>query len=129
MAAILIEEGYWRNSQFSIAKYYGEIDVTIGGEKIRYVIVNKEGKDIFECSLEAEKAGRKKAIEPGEPADLVDKRYVPAYRKMGRKAFIEMIEEQEELTPELANKLADEYKQSKEKYVPEIDFVKKEGLL
>lgn len=116
MAAILMEEEYWRNSQFSIAKYYGVIEVKIGGEKIRYVIVNKEGKDIFECSLEAEKAGRDKAIEPGEPADLVDRRYVPAYRKMGREAFIKMLEEQEELTPELANKLADEYKQSKEKY-------------
>ena len=115
MAAILIEEGYWRNSQFSIAKYYGEIDVTIGGEKIRYVIVNKEGKDIFECSLEAEKAGRDKAIEPGEPADLVDKRYVPAYRKMGREAFIKMLEEQEELTPELANELAESYVKPKSK--------------
>ena len=109
MAAILMEEEFWRNSQFSIAKYYGVIDVKIGGEKIRYVIVNKEGKDIFECSLEAEKAGRDKAIEPGEPADLVDRRYVPAYRKMGREAFIKMIEEQEELTPELANELADSY--------------------
>lgn len=129
MAAILMEEGYWINSQFSIAKYYGEINMKIGGETIEYVIVNKEGKDIFECSAEAEKAGRNKAIEPGEPADLVDRRYVPAYRKMGRDAFIKMIEEQEELTPELANKLADEYKQSKEKYVPEIDFVKKEEEL
>lgn len=112
MAAILMEEEFWRNSQFSIAKYYGEIDVKIGREKIRYVIVNKEGKDIFECSAEAEKAGRNKAIEPGEPADLVDRRYVPAYRKMERKAFIEMIEEQEELTPELANKLAEKYVES-----------------
>ena len=115
MATILMEEGYWRNSQFSIAKYYGEIDVTIGGEKIRYVIVNKEGKDTFECSLEAEKAGRDKAIEPGEPADLVDKRYVPAYRKMGREAFIKMLEEQEELTPELANELAESYVKPKSK--------------
>ena len=115
MAAILMVEGYWINSQFSIAKYYGEIDVTIGGEKIRYVIVNKEGKDIFECSLEAEKAGRDKAIEPGEPADLVDKRYVPAYRKMGREAFIKMLEEQEELTPELANELAESYVKPKSK--------------
>lgn len=112
MAAILMEEGYWRNSQFSIAKYYGEIDVTIGGEKIRYVIVNKEGKDIFECSLEAEKAGRDKAIEPGEPADLVDKRYVHAYRLMGRKAFIEMIEEHQDLTPEIAMELAEKYVES-----------------
>ena len=107
-----MEEEFWRNSQFSIAKYYGEIDVKIGGEKIRYVIVNKEGKDIFECSLEAEKAGRDKAIEPGEPADLVDKRYVPAYRLMGRKAFIEMIEEHQDLTPEIAMELAEKYVES-----------------
>lgn len=115
MAAILMVEGYWRNSQFSIAKYYGEIEVKIGGETINYVIVNKEGKDIFECSLEAQKAGRDKAIEPGEPADLVDKRYVPAYRKMGREAFIKMLEEQEELTPELANELAKSYVKPKSK--------------
>ena len=30
----------------------------IGGETIKYVIVNKDGKDIFECSLEADKADR-----------------------------------------------------------------------
>lgn len=115
MAAILMEEGYWRNSQFSIAKYYGEIEVKIGGEKIRYMIVNKEGKDIFECSSEAQKAGRDKAIEPGEPADLVDKRYVPAYRKMGRKAFIEMIEEFNDLTPKMAMDLAKLYVKPKSK--------------
>lgn len=112
MAAILMEEEFWRNSQFSIAKYYGEIDVKIDGEKIRYVIVNKEGKDIFECSAEAKKAGRDKAIEPGEPADLVDRRYVPAYRLMGRKAFIEMIEEHQDLTPEIAMELAEKYVES-----------------
>ena len=115
MAAILMAEEYWRTSQFSIAKYYGAINVKIGNENIEYVIVNKEGKDIYECSIEAEKAGREKAIEPGEPADLVDKRYVPAYLKMGRDAFIKMIEEQEELTPELANKLAKSYVKPKSK--------------
>ena len=112
MATILMEEEFWRNSQFSIAKYYGEIDVKIGGEKIRYVIVNKEGKDIFECSAEAEKAGRDKAIEPGEPADLVDRRYVPAYRIMGREAFIKMIQEHQRLTPEIAMELAEKYVES-----------------
>ena len=109
MAAILMEEGYWRNSQFSIARFYGAINVKTGNENIEYIIVNKEGKDIFECSEEAQKAGREKAIEPGEPVDLLDRRYIPAYRKMGREAFIKMIEEQEELTPELANKLAESY--------------------
>ena len=115
MAAILMEEEYWRSSQFSIARFYGRINVKIGGETIEYVIVNKEGKDIFECSLEAQKAGRDKAIEPGEPADLVDKRYVPVYRKMGRKAFIEMIEEFNDLTPKMAMDLAKLYVKPKSK--------------
>lgn len=109
MAAILMEEGYWRNSQFSIAKYYGEINVKIGGETINYVIVNKEGKDIFECSEEAQKAGREKAIEPGDPVDLIDRRYIPVYRKMGREAFVKMLKEQPELTPKIAMELAKSY--------------------
>ena len=110
-----MEEEYWRNSQFSIAKYYGRINVKIGGETIEYVIVNKEGKDIFECSAEAEKAGRDKAIEPGEPADLVDKRYVPAYRMMGREAFIKMIKRHHDLTPEIAMELSEAYMKPKSK--------------
>ena len=114
MAAILMEEEYWRTSPFSIAKHFGEINVKRGGETIEYVIVNKDGKDIFECTVEAVQAGREKAIEPGEPADLVDKRYVPIYRKIGRESFIKMIQEYNDLTPELANELAEAYKQSKE---------------
>lgn len=115
MAAILMEEGFWKNSQFSIAKYYGAINVKIGGETIMYFIVNKEGKDMFECSKEAEKAGRENAIEPGEPADLVDCRYIPAYSKMGRDAFIKMIQEHQRLTPEIAMGLAKEFVESKGK--------------
>lgn len=115
MAAILMEEGFWRNSQFSIAKYYGSINVKIGNENIEYIIVNKEGKDIFECSEEAQKAGREKAIEPGEPVDLIDRRYIPVYRKMGREAFIKMIQEHQRLTPEIAMGLAKEFVESKGK--------------
>ena len=113
MAAILMEEEYWMNTQFSIVKHYGEIKIKIGSETIHYIIVNKEGKDIFECSLEAEKTGRAKAIEPGEPVDLVDRRYVPAYRMMGREAFIKMIQEHQRLTPEIAMELAKKYVESK----------------
>ena len=86
-------EEYWATSQFSIARYYGRIKV--GG--IEYIIVNKEGKDVFELSVEAEKAGREKAIEPGEPCDLIDKRYQPIYRKVGRDKFIEWVKEGLEL--------------------------------
>ena len=93
MNTILMTEEYWATSQFSIARYYGRIKV--GG--IEYIIVNKEGKDVFELSVEAEKAGREKAIEPGEPCDLIDKRYQPIYRKVGRDKFIEWVKDGLEL--------------------------------
>jgi hypothetical protein len=80
-------EDYWASSQLSVARYYGR--VKIDGHE--YIIVNKEGKDIFQCSVEAKKAGREKAIEPGEPADLVRKDFVPHYRKLGRDKFLEVL--------------------------------------
>lgn len=86
-------EEYWASSPYSIARYYGGIKI----RGVEYIIVNKEGKDLFECSEEAEKAGREKAIEPGEPADLIDKRYKPIYRKVGREKFIEWVKEGLEL--------------------------------
>lgn len=98
---ILMTEEYWANSQLSVVRYTGGMQCN----GIRYIICNKEGKDIFECSLEAEKAGRK-AIEPGEPCDLIDERYLPVYRKLGRDNFIKLIREHEDLTPEKAFELA-----------------------
>lgn len=80
-------EEYWANSQLSIVRHTGRI--TLNGHE--YVIVNKEGKDIFECSIEADRAGREKAIEPGEPADLCRTDFVPLYRKMGREKFIRFL--------------------------------------
>lgn len=115
MAAILMEESFWANSQFSLARYSGQIIVNIDCERIHYIIVNKEGKDIFDLSVEAEKAGRRNAIEPGEPVDLVDSRYIPAYRMMGRDAFIRMIVEHDQLSPERAMELAKEFVKSKGK--------------
>ena len=85
--AILMTEEYWVNSQLSIARYYGR--VRFSGQD--FIIVNKEGKDIFECSHEAEKEGRDKAIPAGEPADLVDVRFQKYYRKLGRDRFIEIL--------------------------------------
>lgn len=89
MSTILMTEEYWASSPYSIARYYGCIKI----RGVEYIIVNKEGKDLFECSAEAEKAGREKSIEPGEPADLIDKRYQPIYRKVGREKFIEWVKE------------------------------------
>ena len=91
-------EDYWANSQLSIVRYTGRIK----WNDITYIICNKEGKDIFQCSIEAEEEGREKAIEPGEPCDLIDQRYLPVYRKLGREKFIELIKENQDLTPEKA---------------------------
>lgn len=87
MTPILITEESWRNSQLSIARLYGRVNFD-GHE---YIIVNKEGKDLFQCSYEANKAGREMAIEPGEPADLVRRDFLPIYRKLGREKFIEVL--------------------------------------
>lgn len=109
---ILITEEYWANSQFSVVRYTGGMQMN----GVHYIICNKEGKDIYECSLEAEKAGRDKAIEPGEPCDLIDTRYLPVYRKMGRDKFIELLKEHQDLTLEKAFELAGiEVKKSKTK--------------
>lgn len=86
---LLMTEEYWANSQFSVARYYGGINIS-GRE---YIIVNKEGKDIFECSRIAVKEGRDKAIEAGEPADLILATLQEAYRKLGRDRIIELIKE------------------------------------
>lgn len=95
-------EEYWANSQLSIARYTGSMK----WNGVAYVICNKEGKDISQCSVEAKKEGREKAIEPGEPCDLIDVRYLPVYRKLGREKFIVLIKEHQDLTPEIAFTLA-----------------------
>ena len=82
-------EKYWANSQFSIVRYYGRISYS-GHE---YVIVDKRGHDIFECSAEAQKEGREKAIAPGEPADLCRTDFVPMYRKLGREKFLQFLKD------------------------------------
>ena len=119
MAAIVMAEEYWRNSMFSIAKYYGGMKLQIGAEHISYTIVNKEGKTLLELSEEAEKAGRHMAIEPGEPADLVDNRYIPIYRELGRERFLAMIENEPIKTPEQARKLVSKYKKMEVRDVSE----------
>lgn len=89
MNAIVIAESYWANSQLSIARYTGRI--TLDGHQ--FVIVDKRGHDIYECSVEAQRAGRQKAIEPGEPADLCRVEFVPLYRELGREKFLQFLEE------------------------------------
>lgn len=86
-------EEYWANSHFSVARYSGGIKA-FGHE---YQIVNKQGATIFELSDKSSKYyvgdGDKKAIEPGEPADLCRTDFIPFYKKLGREAFIKVLEE------------------------------------
>lgn len=82
-------EKCWANSYFSIAKYYG--GVKIDGHE--YKIVNKEGVTLEELSNPSSKHYVKsgKAIQPGEPADLVRKDWIPVYRKLGRDRTIKLV--------------------------------------
>lgn len=84
---ICMAEDFWKNSQLSIARHYGQIKIG----KYEYVIVNREGKDIFQLSREAERDGRTMAILPGESADLCRKDFVKFYRKFGRDKFLEIL--------------------------------------
>lgn len=86
---LLMTKEYWENSQFSIARYYG--GMTCNGRK--YIIVDKHGRDLWECTAIAKREGRQKAIDPGEPADLVLATLQMAYRKLGRERIIELIKE------------------------------------
>ena len=86
---LLITEEFWANSQFSIARYYG--GMTYNGHK--YIILDRYGRDLWECSAIAKREGRQKAIEPGEPADLVLATLQMAYRKLGRERIIALIKE------------------------------------
>lgn len=86
---LLMTEEFWANSPLSVARHYGGIKIQ-GRE---YIICDKTGRDIFQLSAIAERQGKQKAIEPGEPADLVLKSLLPAYRKLGRDRIIALIKE------------------------------------
>lgn len=79
---ILLTKESWMNSQLSVAKYSGGVQVTGEDGKTRtLLIVNKEGKDLYQVG-----------IPPGEPADLVDKEFIPLYKKLGRDLFIGIVQ-------------------------------------
>ncbi|MCC8038214.1 MAG: hypothetical protein LIP02_08810 [Bacteroidales bacterium] len=86
MTSPIIPEGVWMNSQMSIARHYGGLN--IAGRQ--YLIVNKEGRDIYQLSAIAHKEGRTKAIEAGEPCDLCRTDWIPLYRKLGRDRVLEL---------------------------------------
>lgn len=78
---ILLTKESWMNSYLSVAKYSGGVQVTGEDGKTRtLLIINKEGKDLTQVG-----------ISPGEPADLVDKEFIPLYKKLGRDLFISIV--------------------------------------
>lgn len=106
---LVMTEEYWANSQFSVVRYYGQMK--FNGHV--YMIVDKLGRDIFQCSIIAEKEGRQKAIEPGEPCDLVIQELIPVYKKLGRDEFLRRIKEgakPSELLNEIKKKENDQHR-------------------
>ena len=92
---ICMAEEYWANSYFSVARYYGGIQMN----QYSYKIVNKEGITIFELSdPESEHYvgdGDTQDIKPGEPADLVREDFIPYYKSLGRDAITKVLEEKQ----------------------------------
>ena len=85
---ILITEECWRNSQLSVARFYGEVNFN----GLRYVVVNKHGETLLEISERMDKEGKDEyAIPPGEPVDLVQSEWVQVYRRLGRDRVMELI--------------------------------------
>ncbi|WP_195252084.1 hypothetical protein [Hoylesella timonensis] len=84
---ICMAEEYWANSYFSIVRHYGRI--TIGRDE--YIVVNKDGLDVFALSTIAERTGKEKAIEPGEPCDLVRVDFIKYYKELKRDKFIAIL--------------------------------------
>ena len=64
MSAIMMAKGFWLNSQFSIALFYGGIRIN----GTRYIIMGSE-------------------------QDLVDDRFAKYYNKLGREKFIQILEQ------------------------------------
>ena len=77
------------NSQFSIARYYGALRIS----NYTYIIVDKFGRDLAECTALANKEGRDKAIEPGEPADLIWDGLQKDYKRLGRDTILRLLKE------------------------------------
>lgn len=103
---LVMAEEFWMDSHLSLARYYGQI--RFGGNL--YIIVNKDGKTLLECSIEADKQGRGKAIPAGEPADLCLAELVPVYKWLGRDEFLKRIKDGVK-----ASELLAEYKEKNSK--------------
>lgn len=96
--SILLTKEAWMSSCFSVAKFSGGITVTgEGGKRKEFFVINKEGKTLMQVGIPA-----------GDPADLVDKEFIPLYKKLGREKFIEIVKDNSLLSrEELKNVLSE----------------------
>ena len=79
---IMFTKESWMNSQLSVAKYSGGVQIVDeGGKKRTFFVVNKEGKGLTQADISED-----------EPADLVDKEFIPLYKKLGRNLFIGIVQ-------------------------------------
>ena len=86
---ILMTEEYWKNSQFSVARYYG--GMVLNGS--HYSIVNKEGITVRELSdpTSPHYVMDDKVIQPGDPCDMILDDWIPVYKALGRDKTIELV--------------------------------------
>lgn len=86
---IIMTEEYWKNSQFSVARFWG--GMVLDGK--HYSIVNKEGITVRELSdpKSPHYVEGDKVILPGEPCDLIQDDWIPVYKSLGRDKTIELV--------------------------------------
>lgn len=81
MRAVVFAKEFWLYSQLSVAKYAGGIDISEPGDgKRHFLIVNEKGQP-FSGNV----------YQKNTPADLVDKEFIPLYKKLGRDLFISIV--------------------------------------
>lgn len=81
MRAVVFAKEFWLYSQLSVAKYSGGIDISEPGDgKRHFLIVNEKGQP-FSGNVYQENT----------PADLVDEKFIPLYKKLGRDLFISIV--------------------------------------
>lgn len=127
---ICISEKQWANGYLSIAKYHGGIKA-FGHE---YRIVNNRGVTLYELSDPHSKFyvgdGDRKAIEPGESADLCRTDFIPFYKKLGRETFVKVLKEHphasdtelKKIYKELTGRLSKKTKELTERLQCKLDF-------
>lgn len=81
MRAVIFAKRFWLYSQLSVAKYSGGIDISEPGDDKRHFLIVDEKGQPFCGDLSPENV----------QADLVDKEFIPLYKKLGRDLFISIV--------------------------------------